>query len=233
MILANPMNWFPWVDQVDRPYFIAIDKHNKIYSEFTDFSVANPVTAQSNNWYELVDKDNLKYFIIKGRFGYYYLEMDTGLFFVDCQHEAGNHPIQTHIYGLKILDTIITGDERPYQLRHFKLSDIELMTGAKEILRGMNCSPTPIVPKHSSQTSDLVFGWQVEDEFLGRITFEGRVSNRIPRFFLRLLYTPLKDIDGNFASIIRFNVTARKEHNMDISGKVNKGEKIFWEHRVI
>lgn len=253
MILANPNNWFPWVDQVDRPYFIAIDKQNQIYSEFTDFDLANPATAQSNNWYEQVDKDNLKFFIIKGRFGHYYLEMNTGLFFVDCQHETGNHPIQTQIFGLQIHDTVITGKERLYELKHFKTSDVELMGGPPKILRGMNCSPPTnlqeiiksqtdpekkvqpvfLKPKHPSQTEHLHFGWELWVANLGRVTFQGAVSNRAPGFFLSLLYTPLEDTTGEFARIIRFDVQGQKEQQLPINGEVKKGDKIHWSRKVI
>lgn len=250
MILANPNKWFPWVDQVDRPYFIAIDKQNRVYSEFTDFDLANPITAQSNNWYEQVDKDNLKYFIIKGRFGLYYLEMDTGLFFADYQHQVGDHSIQTQIYGLKIFDTTITGTSRPYKLIHFKTSEAELMGGPKPNMRGAYCSPpirfqkdkktgflrdVPVFlkPKHPSQTDRLYFGWELQMEGLGRITFEGAVMNRTPGFILRLLYSPLETISGDFAQICRFDVQGKREDHLLISGSVKAGDRFNWEQKVV
>ena len=250
MILANPNNWFPWVDQVDRPYFIAIDKQNKVYSEFTNFDLAKPVTASQNNWYEQVDKANLKLFIIKGRFGYYWVDLDTGILFCTAQHEVGDNPIITYAIGLQIEDEIITDKNLKYNLKHLKLSDVELMSSASpKVIRGMNCHPKGLydnknllkqnkIPFDASQTSDVVFGWEIKHT-LGRITFEGIVSNRVPRFLIQLLYTPSRDVDHqSLASLRLFDIPRQQERhreffNIQPQRKINKGEKVTWLEKIL
>lgn len=270
MILANPKFWFPWVDQVDRPYFIAIDKLNNVYAEFTDLDEAQPVTARGSivgfdeekneeirkaNWYENVGKDNLKYFIIMGRFGWYYLELSTGLIYACTQHKEGDHPIQTDIFGLQIFGEIFTGKDRKFKLKHFKTSDVSLM-GSKTpaIIRGMHCDPSgryppdkdSPIPFHASQTSLVSLGWEVRDEMYGRITFEAGIVNRAPEFFLRILYTPNENLmyhekfldvylDGRFQvfNIIRFNVRQKKEFFLPVYGMLRKGELMEWQHQVL
>lgn len=280
MILANPRLWFPWVDQVDRPYFIAIDKLNRVYAEFTDFDEIHPVIASGSivqhktakqkekrkaNWYENVDKDNLKYFAVMGRYGWYYLEMETGLIYAVHQHKQGTdgkgvgHPIETDIFGLQIFGEIYTGKQRDYKLKHFKTSDISLMTKGKKqvITRGMNCDPSgryppdpddpnSKIPFASSQTSLVHFGWELTDPMYGRITFEGIVQNRSPEFFIKILYTPDDNLmyhdkfldtylDNKYQvfRIIRFNVRNQQEMFVPVHGLLQKGELMTCLKKVV
>lgn len=261
MILANPKHWFPWVDQVDRPYFIAIDKLNRVYSEFTDFDEAQPIIASKNNWYENVDKDDLKYFMIMGRFGWYYLEFATGLLYAVHQHREGTdgkgvgHPIETDIFGLQVFGEVYTGKQREYKLKHFKTSDVEIMTKKeRKLLRGMNCDPSGRYPPDKdsnlnfdkSQTSQLHFGWELTDPMYGRITYEGIVTNRDPEFSIKIIYTPDDNLmyhekflghylDNKFQvfTIIRFNVAQRREMFMPVFGMLRKGELMTWQVKVV
>lgn len=276
MILANPKNWFPWVDQVDRPYFITIDKLNRVYAEFTDFDGAHPVTARGSivkhktaeqeeerkaNWYEQVDKDNLKYFIVVGRYGWYYLEFATGLLYAIHQHKEGTdgkgvgYPIETDAFGLQVFGEVYTGKPRKYKLKHFKTSDVRLMTKKKlKVLRGMNCDPTGRYPPkpdsniafNESQTSEVHFGWELTDPMYGRITYEGIVSNRSPEFHIKIIYTPDDNLmyhekfldfylDNKFQvfTIIRFNVNRKREWFKPVFGMLRKGELMTWQDKVV
>lgn len=246
MILANPNNWFPWVDQVDRPYFIAIDKYDKVYAEFTNFDMAHPVTASQNNWYEEIDKANLKLFIIKGRYGYYWVEMNTGLIYCTAQHEIGNKPVITYAIGLVIGKEAITGKQKDFKLKHFKVSDVELMNPGTKVIRGMNCHPDgkfdnkvalkeKKIPFDMSQTSEVFFGWELANEY-GRLTFEGSVLNKRPGFYLHLLFTPLVDLKNTDVSVMMFDVQRQEERFklcFEEHEKLAAGVKYNWRTKIL
>jgi len=231
MFLANPNEWLPWVDQVDRPYFIAIEKHNKIYSEFLSLEYTSD--SSIDNWYDHVDKRNLKYFVIRGRFGWYYLETKTGLIYTVCQHQMGENEIQLNVFGLQLMQQTITSNDFNYQLKHFKISDIELMGIQTEVLLGMNCEPTGKYKLNiKSQTSEVVFGWSLQHE-LGFITFEGCVRNRVPGFALSLLFTPHNNFTGEFARIIRYNALTKTESHLPLHASLKEGVKYTWKKMVL
>lgn len=268
-ILANPENWFPPVDQVDRPYFIAIDNENRVYSEFTDFDVTQPVTARGSvigydedkgkeirqaNWYEKVDKDNLAYFVVKGRFGYYWLDMKSGAIFITAQHQEGDHPVRQFILSLEVQNMLLTDSfnpeddpmNLPYKLKHFKISDVQLQTLGREpvVMSGMNTRKPTMVdgkmsyvkPKDSSQTEQVVFGWELKNHAFGHITFEGMVYNRIPRFDLRLLYSLPDYITKEKKVKFRFllwDAPAKKERYVVREPLIKKGEVYEWQEKIL
>lgn len=245
-LLANPEKWLPPVDQVDRPYFIVIDRKNRVYSEFTDFDVLDPVRGSRNNWYEEVDRKAVKYFIVKGRFGYYWVDMDSGLFYVAAQHKMGKHPLVQYALSVSVEGTILT---RPltlsqievenyipykYTLKHFKSSEVEMMAGEEPPTQGMNTRG--IKPKDHSQTAEVIFGWELNTT-VGRVTFEGIVFNRRPRFDLRLLYSLPEDFDGEAKrcsfKMMNWDAKNQQEREKTHIVAVRKGEVMKWQERIL
>jgi hypothetical protein len=249
-ILANPENWFPPVDMVDRPYFIAIDNENRVYSEYTNFNLLKNVRSPENNWYEKVDKKNLQYFIIKGRCGYYWLDMQSGLIFITAQHQVSEKPLplQKHAVALVvqneyITDNFIRSDDEeavsfPYKLKHLKVnedsySDFKLgRNPSHPIIEGMNTNG--IVPEDNSHVLDVIFGWELEHP-LGRITFEGVVYNRKPQFDIRLLYSLLPGMEPwevNIKIVVWDASTNLMRHKF-IDRHVKENEVVTWQEKIL
>ena len=246
-ILANPNNWFPPVDQVDRPYFIAIDKQNRVFSEYTNFNVLHPVTSPENNWYEHVDKGNVSFFIIKGRFGYYWLDMESGLIFIAAQHEEGSHPLRQYVLSVEIEGQLLTGKfapdsehiPLPYKLKHFKLNEQSMMGGDRNeqnmVIQGMNT--TGVNPPVRSRVLEVGFGWELNDPKLGRVTFEGLVANRTPQFDLRLLYSLQPDSTVSEQEIsfrlLMWDAQTNKEKFLVKKALVKKGVRVRWQEKIL
>jgi len=237
MILANPQIWFPWVDQVDRPYFVAIDKESRVYSEFTRFDESKPVDATQNNWYENVDKSNLRFFMIRGRFGTYYIDFRTGAIHAIAQHEVGDHSVKLVKYDLVINDIPITGEPYPFKLKHFKVSDVELMGSSKPVMAGMNCTPREIAkpPVFKSQTEEVWLGWELTRYDIGRVTFMAGVQNRFPALELRILFTPLDKLEVETQYNVMLSETSMT--NSDRRDKTitmkTQGEKVGWQEKIM
>jgi len=246
-ILANPNNWFPSVDQVDRPYFIVIDNENRVFSEYTNFNLLSPVTSPENNWYEHVDKKNVQFFVVKGRFGYYWLDFQSGLIFLGAQHQEGDHPLQHYVMSAEVQGQLLTAkfipDKEdnfsglPYKLKHFKVSEQSLQGGDRNEqnidIQGMNTRG--INPRVKSRVLNVVFGWELDANDLGRITFEGVVSNRYPRFDLRLLYSmPLNSPEKEMKfRLLLWDATKKEERFKSKRALVRKGIRVRWQERIL
>jgi len=249
-VLANPDKWLPPVDQVDRPYFIAItgceeNRDQNIFSEYTNFNSLVPVTSSRNNWYENFDQKNLHYFVVKGRFGYYWVDLRSGLVFCAAQHKEGKHPLQHYVMSVEVQGKIMTDEFFPgedtgfvkpnYKLKHFKVNEVALMNPIKEpVIGGMNTRN--ITPKEVSKVDQVVFGWEVPNCSVGRVTFEGVVFNRRPRFDLRLLYSLHNNMTSPVTMEFRFvlwDAQEEKELYKIKEMEVNRGETVEWQERIL
>ena len=248
-VLANPNNWFPPVDQVDRPYFIAItgceqNRDQRIFSEYTNFNVLSPMTGSRNNWFEYVDKGNLQYFIIKGRFGYYWLDFESGLLFCAAQHQEGEHPLVHYVLSLEVQGKLMSDEFVPsensdfirpnYKLKHFKVNEHSLMNPIKSpVIGGMNTQN--IKPKEVSHVDYCGFGWEIPNDSVGRVTFEGLVYNRRPRLDLHLLYSlpPKAEEQEVEFRMIMWDAQKKVEKFKLHHEVVKKGETMEWQERIL
>ena len=155
----------------------------------------------------------------------------------------GKHAVKNHVFSVEVQGKQLTAPHIPteeevdfvrpkYKLKHFKISDLQLMGGPTKIMQGMNTAN--LTPKVNSQTEVAVFGWELNDS-VGRVTFEGMVYNRRPRFDLRLLYSLPDNMEPETMEL-RFwtwDAQSKQERFKLHEVKVNRGETIKWQERVM
>jgi len=125
----------------------------------------------------------------------------------------------------------------PYKLKHFKVSEQSLQGGDRNEqnidIQGMNTRG--INPRVKSRVLNVVFGWELDANDLGRITFEGVVSNRYPRFDLRLLYSmPLNSPEKEMKfRLLLWDATKKEERFKSKRALVRKGIRVRWQERIL